>query len=135
MDATHGNDVAHGSADAAHGHDDIQKHVRVYVMVFIALACLTALTVGVSYIHMGSHSMNVAVALFIAAVKASLVAAFFMHLISEKKVIYGVLALTALFFLFVLFVPLFTVMENFAEHTGPVAASVQGHEAHGVHGE
>ena len=46
-----------------------------------------------------------------AAVKASLVAGYFMHLITERKVIYAVLALTALFFLFVMFIPLFTVME------------------------
>ena len=102
-------DAAHGQD--AHGHDDIQEHVRVYVMVFIALACLTAITVGVSYIHMGNRYLNIAVALLIAAVKGSLVAGYFMHLISEKKVIYSVLALTGLFFLFVLFIPLLTVME------------------------
>ena len=26
-----------------HGHEDIAKHVRTYIMVFIALACLTAI--------------------------------------------------------------------------------------------
>jgi cytochrome c oxidase subunit 4 len=100
------------AAQEQHGHEDIAKHVRVYVMVFVALACLTAVTVGVSYIHMGSHWMNIVVALVIASIKASLVAAYFMHLVSEKKVIYAVLALTALFFLFVLFIPLFTVAET-----------------------
>jgi len=42
------------------------------------------------------------VALLVATVKGGLVAAFFMHLISEKKLIYGILALT-LFFFFVMF--------------------------------
>jgi cytochrome c oxidase subunit 4 len=98
-------------AHEAHGADEIQKHVRVYVMVFIALACLTAVTVGVSYIHFGSHTINIAVALVIASIKASLVAAYFMHLISERKVIFAVLGLTAMFFVLVLFLPLFTVAE------------------------
>ncbi len=106
MDATH---EQHG--EAAHGAEEIAKHVRVYIMVFIALACLTAITVGVSYIHFGSHWMNILVALVIAGIKGSLVAAYFMHLISEKKVIFWVLALTGAFFLLCLFVPLMTVGE------------------------
>lgn len=140
MDATHGHDAAPGTAAAHDGHDDIQKHVRVYVMVFIALACLTAVTVGASYINMGSHSINIAVALLIAGIKASLVAAFFMHLVSERKVIYWVLGLTALFFVFVLFVPLMTVMENHAAHTtqtvSATAHPAEGHAApaHPGHG-
>ena len=39
--------------------------------------------------------MAIAVALFVATIKGSLVACYFMHLISEKKLIYAVLALTA----------------------------------------
>jgi len=118
MDATHAQHAppaAHGTGDA-HGAEEVAKHVRTYVMVFIALACLTAVTVGISYVHLGSKWMNIAVALVIASIKASLVAAFFMHLISEKKVIFAVLALTVLFFLFVIFIPFFTVMETHA-HT------------------
>lgn len=42
-------------------------------------------------------ALTVAVALFIASVKAFLVAGFFMHLISEKKMIYGILAATVFF--------------------------------------
>ncbi len=95
--------------DAA-GHDDIQHHVRVYVMVFIALACLTAVTVGVSYLHLG-RAAAIGVALTIAGIKGGLVAGYFMHLVSERKVIYWVLSLTAVFFLFVLFLPLLTVNE------------------------
>jgi cytochrome c oxidase subunit IV len=50
----------------------------------------------------------VALGLTVATVKASLVAAVFMHLVSEKKVIYALLGLTAFFFLLVLFLPLMT---------------------------
>ena len=43
-----------------------------------------------------------------------MVAGVFMHLISEKKVIYAVLILTAGFFLLVLLLPSFTVFESVA---------------------
>jgi caa(3)-type oxidase subunit IV len=42
--------------------------------------------------------LTIAVALFIATVKAFLVAGYFMHLISERKMIYGILAATVFFF-------------------------------------
>ena len=43
-------------------------------------------------------AVTITVALFIATVKASLVAGFFMHLISEKKAIYAILMTTVFFF-------------------------------------
>jgi cytochrome c oxidase subunit 4 len=46
-------------------------------MIFAALLALTALTVGVTYIHMGRF--NLVVALLIAVTKASLVVLFFMN--------------------------------------------------------
>ena len=54
----------------------------------------------------------IVVALFIASIKATLVASFFMHLISEKKLIYSVLILTVVFFLVLLFVPLWTSVSD-----------------------
>ena len=39
-----------------------------------------------------------AIALFIASIKAFLVAGYFMHLMSEKKMIYGILLATVFFF-------------------------------------
>jgi caa(3)-type oxidase subunit IV len=45
------------------------------------------------------------VALFIASLKASLVAAYFMHLISEKKLIYAALTLTVVLFLVLMVIP------------------------------
>jgi cytochrome c oxidase subunit 4 len=46
-------------------------------MVFAALLTLTALTVGVTYIHLGRF--NLVIALLIAITKASLVVLFFMN--------------------------------------------------------
>jgi cytochrome c oxidase subunit 4 len=80
-----------------HAHD-IKKSVRRYLFVFYALIVGTFITVGAYYVHIPSVAVTVAVALFIACVKAFLVAGYFMHLISEKKMIYGILASTAFFF-------------------------------------
>ncbi|MBI5419860.1 MAG: cytochrome C oxidase subunit IV family protein [Deltaproteobacteria bacterium] len=68
----------------------------IYVIVWIALLVLTGATVAVSYANLGL--MNVAVALLIASVKASLVALFFMHLKFENKLVWT-FALVPIFFL------------------------------------
>ena len=83
-----------------HTSHDVSKHVRGYLIVFGALLIGTVLTVWASYIHFGdkdSNVANIAVALLIASVKAFLVAGYFMHLISEKKMIYSILAFTGFF--------------------------------------
>jgi cytochrome c oxidase subunit 4 len=95
----------------AHGSEDISKHVKTYLMVFGALMVLTCLTVGVSYLRLPTH-VAIVVALVIAAVKGSLVALFFMHLIDERRLIYSVLALTVVFFIFLMFVPLATILDR-----------------------
>lgn len=89
---------------SGHSPEAIKKEVRTYIGVFLALAVLTVLTVGASYIHL-SMAGAVALALFIATVKGTLVAAFFMHLKAEKKVIWAVLILAFAFFLVLLFTP------------------------------
>ena len=61
-----------------------------------------------SFIHFESRAVNIAVALVIASVKASLVAGYFMHLISERKMIYCVLMFTAIFFVGLMFLTLFS---------------------------
>jgi len=79
-------------------HDHVASHVRRYLLVFVALIIGTVLTVWASYIQFPSREINIAVALVIASCKAFLVAGFFMHLVSEKKMIYGILGFTAFFF-------------------------------------
>jgi cytochrome c oxidase subunit 4 len=90
-----------------HAAEDIKKHVRTYVAVFVALAGLTVVTVGVSYLHL-TMPIAVTVALVIASIKASLVAAYFMHLISERKLIFSVLAITLSFLVAMIFIIFFT---------------------------
>ena len=91
----------------AHASHDIQGHVKTYFIIFGALMVLTCITVGVSYLHL-SVAPAIIVALIVATIKGSLVALFFMHLSNERKLIYYVLALTVVFFVFMMFVPLFT---------------------------
>ena len=87
----------------AHDQEDLRQHVRRYLYVFYALLFGTLITVGASYIPFGNHAINIAVALASACGKAFLVAGFFMHLISERKMIYGLLAFTGFFFLGLMF--------------------------------
>jgi cytochrome c oxidase subunit IV len=75
--------------------------------VFVALMALTLITVAVSYLHL-STPVAIAVALFVATVKGSLVACYFMHLISEKKLIYVVLGITIFKFIVLLALPVLT---------------------------
>jgi len=106
----------HAAASTTSDHAvDIDKHVRVYITVFVALMVLTVITVGISRLHL-SVPIAVAVALFVAIVKGSLVAGYFMHLVSEKKLIYAVLVLTAVFFAALLALPVFTVSDGYWIH-------------------
>lgn len=75
-------------AGAAHGDGDdgaVHTHVATvpfYIGIFSALILLTILTVRVSYYDFGAG--NAVIAVLIATAKASLVAAFFMHLRHDK---------------------------------------------------
>ena len=91
---------------------DIDKHVRVYITVFVSLMVLTIVTVAVSRVHL-PVPMAITVALLVATVKASLVGCYFMHLISEKKAILAILALTVVFFIVLVAIPFMTVNDGF----------------------
>lgn len=90
-----------------HTVEEVKKSVRTYMVVFAALAALTVLTVAASYLEL-STGPTVLIALFIASIKGSLVAMFFMHLIDERKAIYWILILTAIFFVALMLLPIST---------------------------
>ncbi|HCU26038.1 MAG TPA: hypothetical protein DF383_13555 [Deltaproteobacteria bacterium] len=92
--------------DEAHTQEML-KHIKIYIFVFLALAVLTLVTVWASHLHV-SPTLHIVIALSIATFKGALVALFFMHLISEKKTIYGVLIFTVLFFLVLVLATWFT---------------------------
>jgi cytochrome c oxidase subunit 4 len=91
--------------------DDIKRHVRVYVNVFLALLVLTVVTVAVARVHL-AIPLAVTVALIIAIVKGSLVASFFMHLVNERRAIFAALLLTVVFFLALIFLPLLGAIDQ-----------------------
>lgn len=102
---------AEHSADhsAVHdGHDDspeaVSKEIRRYLMVLGALAVLTLVTVAISQLKLPTGEA-IALGLAVATIKGSLVALFFMHLISERKLIFAVLAFTVFFFAVLLWGP------------------------------
>jgi cytochrome c oxidase subunit IV len=104
------------AADITSDHAvDIDKHVRIYITVFVALMVLTIVTVTVSRFHL-PVPVAVTVALLVATIKGSLVACYFMHLISEKKLIFAVLALTAAFFTALLALPVVTTSDGYWIH-------------------
>ena len=94
---------------------DIDRHVKIYITVFVALMALTIVTVAVSRFHL-PVPIAVTVALLVAAIKGSLVACYFMHLISEKKVIYAVLALTVVFFAVLVALPILSYYDGYWIH-------------------
>ena len=94
---------------------DIDKHVRIYITVFVALMVLTVITVLIARVHL-PIPIAISVAMLVAIIKGSLVACYFMHLISEKKLIYAVLALTLAFFVVLLALPALTHADGYWIH-------------------
>jgi len=82
-----------------HTAHDVSKHIRGYLMVGGTLLLFTGITVALSYVNFGTQKANVAVAMLVATFKAGLVAAIFMHLSSEKRMIYRILIFTFFFVL------------------------------------
>ena len=72
-------------------------HVKGYIAVFVALLVLTFATVAVSTLQLPVVP-TVALGLTIASAKATLVILFFMHLKSEKPMVFWPLALTMFLF-------------------------------------
>ena len=84
-------------------------HIANYRKVFIFLLIGTVLTVGASYLELNVKNSIAAatfIGLTIAMIKGYLVAANFMHLNSERKIIYWILLLTLFFLSLLLFIPL-----------------------------
>ncbi len=103
-----------GVADptAHHTPEQIRKEMKVYLTVFGGLMVLTAGTVIACYGFDLPVHYAIMVALTIAVLKGFLVAGFFMHLLSEKKLIYAVLTLTVIFFALLIWLPLHDVADK-----------------------
>ena len=104
--ATESHTAGHHGHGHAHEEGAVHAHIastQFYVGIFVALVILTVITVKVSYYDFGSA--NTVIALLVATMKASLVAAFFMHLRYDR--LFNTLAFLAAFLFLAIFI-LFT---------------------------
>ncbi|MEO1085805.1 MAG: cytochrome C oxidase subunit IV family protein [Acidobacteriota bacterium] len=137
----------HDHDHADHGHGDHDHPLGPHIINLLALFVLTAVTYGVSLIHLG-HLADI-VAFAIAALKASLVIMIFMHVKGSSRLI-KLASVSGFFWIFLLFAYLVgdvmtrpgnTVFEGWQDDVRkPVAASAghHGDEAHGgddAHGD
>jgi len=95
---------------------EIKKSIRTYGIVGGMLLVFTALTVAANQVHL-AVPLAITVALIIATMKGSMVAAIFMHLSHEKKWIYGVLILTVVFFVALMVLPGLSVADGIGTPT------------------
>lgn len=95
------------SGAAGHSAEDHILPLKTYFAVFGALLVLTVLTVVVSVIGLPAPA-SIIVAMVVAAVKASLVVLWFMHLKFDDR-FYSLIFIVSLFFLVLFFV--FTSMD------------------------
>jgi len=107
MSDSHHHPPAHGG----HSKEEVDRYVRAALFVFGSLLVLTAFTVAAYFLHLPKH-LAITLALTIAVTKGSLVAAWFMHLVSERKLIFWMLGLTAVLFLPLLLLPTLTVLDH-----------------------
>lgn len=100
----HGREVASATphetaAPGAAAHHDM--HLGLYLGVGGFLLVATAITVWLSYVDFdkmfGGHGWNIIIALAVATIKVGFVAAIFMHLKGEKKLVWQVLFFTMFF--------------------------------------
>ena len=107
--------------------ESIRKSVRGYLMIGAALFAFTVITVAVNQVHLAVPAA-ITVALIIASMKGSMVAAVFMHLKAERQWIYGALILTVIGFLILMTVPMFTLMDGIGTpvHVAKPAAAEHG---------
>ncbi|MDA0711620.1 MAG: cytochrome C oxidase subunit IV family protein [bacterium] len=81
--------------------EEIRKHQKLYLLIGCILLIFTGVTVLMTTIDLGTPgvgALDITVGLAIATFKSSLVALIFMHLNSEKKLVYKVLLFTFIFF-------------------------------------
>jgi len=111
----------------------IKKSIRTYGIVGGLLFVFTGITVGVNLIHLSSVALAITVALIIATMKASMVAAIFMHLNHEKKWIYGALILTVVFFVVLMLLPGLTTADSIGKHVGFASVPAAEHSEKAGH--
>ncbi len=108
---------------------DAHDHTRVYLAVFAALLVLTVVTVAVSRLDL-TRPWAIGVGLAIACLKGGLVAAYFMHLVSERVTVYSIVGLAAAAFIALLLLPWIDMTHPAAQSTEPPPAAVESAGRH-----
>ena len=107
----------------------IKKSIRTYGIVGGLLLLFTAITVAANQLHL-AVPLAITVALVIATTKGSMVAAIFMHLNHEKKLIYGALILTVVLFIALILLPNLSVMDTIGKPIGRTTTAAEHAEGH-----
>lgn len=81
-----------------HGSENFEGYGKRCLLVFAAVMCITFMMVGVFYAHLPNHALSIALTLIAAAVNATLVAGYLMHIVSERGMTRIVFAFTLIFF-------------------------------------
>ena len=102
--------MAHSDSSQPH------SHMKELAMTFAALIVLTIVTVKIAKLDFGSVAINISIAMFIASIKAGLVALYFMHLKWEEKLIVGFAALSIPFVILMIATMVWDVSQKTAEH-------------------
>ncbi len=110
--------------------EEAKKHRNTYLVVFAALGALTILTVAIAYVDLDTP-IAIAVAMLVALVKGSLVACYFMHLLTEKQTLFNILIVSVVFFFVLLLTPVLAEQDAVGKSVQNYvkAATPEDHEA------
>jgi caa(3)-type oxidase subunit IV len=95
----------------------VQKQIKLYLLIGLALFVGTVITVWVAELKV-TILTGIIIAVIIATFKSALVAGYFMHLFHERKLIYQILLLTAVFIVVMVGLILFTHSDQQGAHHG-----------------
>jgi len=101
--------MAHSDSSQPH------SHMKELALTFAALIVLTIVTVKIAKLDFGGVAINISIAMFIASIKAGLVALYFMHLKWEEKLIVGFAALSVPFVILMVSTMVWDVSQKTAE--------------------
>jgi len=88
--------------------------MKELTLTFVGLIILTYITVKIAKLDFGSVAVNISIAMFIASIKAGLVALYFMHLKWEEKLIVFFAALSIPFVILMVATMVWDVAEKTA---------------------
>lgn len=95
----------------------IQKQIKLYLIIGLALFVGTLITVWVADLKVAIMT-GIVIAVIIASIKCFLVAGYFMHLFHERKLIYQILLLTAVFMVVMIGLFVFAFGDQQGTHHG-----------------